>query len=189
MASDQDSMGFISEVNGQCQPSGHTDHSWIFPTLLLIWHGVVLIYANMLVYETRNLHKLSDSKHVAIAVFNSLQLLIVAISLIFGGKSQDASYMIRVFFVFLNNSCVLFLVVLRKIYACLIGQGDKLPNIHDMRAKDRRSRDFQSVLRGEISSMPGSGGLDCGVDISHPKEVKREHNDKEDCEPRRTLTG
>jgi ABC-type sugar transport system substrate-binding protein len=148
-ASSRDAAGSISEVKGQCQPAGNTDVFWVFPVLLLIWHGMVLVYANVLVYETRNLHKLSDSKHVAIAVFNSLQLLILTISLIFGGNSEDASYMIRVFFVFLNNLCVLFLVVLRKIYACLIGRGGELPNIHDIQAKQNRSRDFRSALRLE----------------------------------------
>jgi len=130
--------GYMTEVYGHCASS----EAWavLFPFLLLAWHFGVLIYANWLTYATCQLHKISDSKHVAIALFNSIELLLVGVPLLilFQGNVA-ASYLVLVLFVFLNNIWVLGLVVYGKLYLCLTGRGDSLPDFHRVRGSTRMS--------------------------------------------------
>jgi hypothetical protein len=173
-AKSTDSGGYLIDAYGTC--SSQESYSWVFPFLLLVGHLHVLIYANVLVYQTRRFHKISDSKNVAICLFNSIQLIIVASPLVvLFNDNVAANYLIRVLFVFLTNLWVLLLVVLQKGYVCVKGQGNVLPDFHTVR---RGSATRLSGVGFEVgvhnfdaasSSRRGSGELS---EISHGLDTK-----------------
>jgi hypothetical protein len=103
-------------------------------------HFALLIYANLLAYQTRLYHKISDSKMVAISLFNSIQLLLVAsFMLALSGDNVSVSYAVRVCYAFLNNVGVLALIVCPKVYVCLKGWGNVMPEVHHHTSSRRRS--------------------------------------------------
>jgi hypothetical protein len=107
----------------------------------------LLIYANLLAYQTRLYHKISDSKMVAISLFNSIQLLLVASGmLVLSGDNVSVSYAVRVIYAFLNNVGVLALIVCPKVYVCLRGRGDIMPNIsHQTSSKARTNANISGL--------------------------------------------
>ncbi|CAB9527881.1 Inherit from proNOG: Periplasmic binding protein LacI transcriptional regulator [Seminavis robusta] len=126
-----DEEGYIAEARGACDTS--KQYSFLFPLFIALFHLATLIYANWLAYDTSAYHKISDSKNVAIALFNSIQLLVIVTPLLIVVESSvSTSYFIRVCFVFLNNFGVLMLVVVPKIWKCLQGKGDDIPDLHSM---------------------------------------------------------
>lgn len=64
----QDFNGLILQAVGQCSSNG--TNSWIYPMIIVILHLLLLVYANVLAYQTRAFHKISDSKMAAVCVFN-----------------------------------------------------------------------------------------------------------------------
>jgi ribose transport system substrate-binding protein len=132
----EDSSGFILSARGECRSEG--DHYWVYPTFILLAHFALLIYANLLAYQTRLYHKISDSKMVAISLFNSIQLLLVAsFMLALSGDNVSISYAVRVCYAFLNNIGVLALIVCPKVYVCLKGRGNIMPNISHHRTSSK----------------------------------------------------
>jgi hypothetical protein len=83
----RDSSGFFLSARGQCTSEG--SNYWIFPLTMSVLHFSFLVSANVLAYQTRNYHKISDSRMVAIiCLFNSTQLLLVAtVVLVFSNES------------------------------------------------------------------------------------------------------
>jgi len=119
----------IIEARGVC--SSESENFWIYPTVILIFHFCILMYGNLLAWQTRKFHKISDSRMVAVSLFNSIQLLIVAtIMVALSGDNNSISYIVRASFAFLNNLGVILLVVAPKLYRCFKGQGDVMPNLH-----------------------------------------------------------
>jgi hypothetical protein len=128
VVSEDSSSGFILSARGECRSEG--DHHWVYPMFILLAHFALLIYANVLAYQTRLYHKISDSKMVAISLFNSIQLLLVAsVMLVLSDDNVSISYAVRVSYIFLNNVGVLALIVCPKVYVCLKGRGDVMPEI------------------------------------------------------------
>ena len=114
----QDAMGHILSARGTCTSEGRL--FWIYPTVLLILHFAMLIHGNLLAYGTRQYHRISDSKTVAVSLFNSIQLLLVAtIMFALSGDNVTISYVVRACYAFANNLGVLVLVVLPKVYGAL----------------------------------------------------------------------
>ena len=114
----QDAMGHILSARGTCASEGQ--FFWIYPTVLLILHFAMLIHGNLLAYGTRQYHRISDSKTVAVSLFNSIQLLLVAtIMFALSGDNVTISYVVRACYAFANNLGVLVLVVLPKVYGAL----------------------------------------------------------------------
>jgi hypothetical protein len=147
----EDSSGFILLARGECRSEG--DHYWVYPMVILLTHFALLIYANLLAYQTRLYHKISDSKTVAISLFNSIQLLLVAsFMLVLSGDNVSVSYAVRVSYAFLNNVGVLALIVCPKVYACLKGRGDVMPEVRPHTTSNRRASGFVSGLEPEDES-------------------------------------
>jgi hypothetical protein len=116
-------------------------------------HFALLIYANLLAYQTRLYHKISDSKMVAISLFNSIQLLLMAsFMLALSGDNVSVSYAVRVSYAFLNNVGVLALVVCPKVYVCLKGRGNVMPEVRHHATSRRRSSAHISGLEPEDES-------------------------------------
>mmetsp|Transcript_4401 Transcript_4401/g.12166 ORF Transcript_4401/g.12166 Transcript_4401/m.12166 type:complete len:781 (+) Transcript_4401:129-2471(+) len=152
--SSKDSNGYINEALGQCTSDG--DNYYIYPMIIAILHLGVLIYANYLAYKTSQYHNISDSKSVAICLFNSIQLLLIGAPILaLVGDNVATSYLIRVCFVFLNNFGVLVIILMPKLYKCVIGEGDMLPDfdLHRVSRASRASR--KSKTEGE--NLKGSG--------------------------------
>ena len=158
-----DFNGYITDVHGLCSSDG--DLSYIYPLVLILMHLGVLIYANILAYQTSAFHKLSDSKSVAIALFNSIQLLVIAVPILtLVGDNVTTSYLIRICFVFLNNFGVLCLIVLPKMWQCAIGNGDIIPDIDFAKTHGRQSfsknaqmEQFENLSRFPVSSKSSGG--------------------------------
>lgn len=157
----EDLSGYVSEVNGVCSSDG--ENAYLFPLFIGILHLVVLIYANFLAYQTSAYHRISDSKSVAIALFNSIQLLMIgAPVLALVGDNVGTSYLIRICFVFLNNFGVLALIVLPKMYQCVIGRGDILPEVDLSKSAAAVSENMEA--RSKAVVVPSSAV--CAVDPS-----------------------
>jgi hypothetical protein len=141
----EDSSGFILSARGECRSEG--DHYWLYPMFILLAQFALLMYANLLAYQTRHYHTISDSKMVAVSLFNSIQLLLVAsVMLVLSGDNVSISYAVRVSYAFLSNIGVLALIVCPKVYVCLKGRGDVMPEVrHHTTSKER--------LRGNISGL------------------------------------
>lgn len=155
-SSSEDLSGYITQANGICSSEG--EFSYLYPAAIAILHLGVLIYANVLAYQTSAYHKISDSKSVAIALFNSIQLLLIGAPILaLVGDNVATSYLIRICFVFLNNFGVLVLIVLPKLYQCAVGLGDVLPEV-DFSRISRKSRVTQ--LHGEERSKSGGSSSD-----------------------------
>ena len=122
----EDDAGHILAARGTCTSSsaGVDGGSYfIYPTLIVVLHFVLLIYANVLAYQTRHYHQISDSNMVAISLFNSIQLMLVAmIMFALSGDNVTISYVVRVCYAFLNNLGVLALIVVPKVYGSLFGK-------------------------------------------------------------------
>lgn len=138
-AAAEDLSGYVTQANGVCASSNEA--SYMYPLIIGVLHLAVLVYANVLAYQTSAYHKISDSKSVAIALFNSIQLLLIGAPILaLVGDNVATSYLIRICFVFLNNFGVLVLIVLPKLYLCIMGAGDVLPEV-----------DFKSMRQSKIS--------------------------------------
>ena len=120
----RDFEGLILEARGQCSSEG--GNAWAYPLTIVIIHLAFLVYGNVLAYQTRAFHFISDSKLVAISLFNSIQLLVLATVMVgLSGDNVSISYLIRVCYAFLNNFGVLALVCVPKLYLCVVGKGDE----------------------------------------------------------------
>ena len=64
----QDFNDIILQAVGQCSSDG--TNSWVYPMIIVILHLLLLVYANVLAYQTRAFHRISDSKMAAVSVFN-----------------------------------------------------------------------------------------------------------------------
>jgi hypothetical protein len=132
-----ESDGYVTQVYASCDSPEKL--SAVFPILLVSWHFVTLLYANYLAYQTIHLHRISDSKSVAVAVFHSIELLVIAIPLMILLQGNVAgTYLLVVLFVSLNNAWVLA-IILAKGYACIRGRGNVLPDLHTLRRSTRLS--------------------------------------------------
>ena len=148
-----DQQGYVSAARGQCDTEN--SFSFLYPLAIALFHLATLIYANVLAYQTSDYHKISDSKSVAIALFNSIQLLVIVTPLLVVVDDNVAiSYFIRVCFVFLNNFGVLMLVVVPKLYICVQGLGHLVPDLHTM---SRASTTAPGGRNGKRSSVRVSG--------------------------------
>lgn len=164
-----DKQGYISEARGQCD----TQHgsTLFFPMVIALFHLATLIYANILAYQTSGYHQISDSKSVAIALFNSIQLLVIVTPLLIVVDGNVAiSYFIRTCFVFLNNLGVLMLVVVPKLYLCVLGQGHKVPDLHEIVRASTASG--QRTARSSVRIS--------GIDAFQSSEFQR-HSILSDC--------
>ena len=120
----EDEEGHILSARGTCTSEG--EYFWVYPCIILIFHFSLLSYANLLAYQTRHYHEISDSKMVAICLFNSIQLLLIAtIMYALSGDNVAIGYLVRSSYAFLNNAGVLALVVLPKVYASIFGREQK----------------------------------------------------------------
>lgn len=134
--------GYITRAYGTCSSDGEL--SYLYPATIGMFHLGVLVYGNILAYQTSAFHKISDSKSIAIALFNSIQLLLIGAPILaLVGNNVATSYLIRICFVFLNNFGALVLIVLPKLYQCVMGMGDQLPEV-DFAAISRKRRVTQS---------------------------------------------
>lgn len=52
----RDSQDFILQALGQCSSEG--DYAWVYPMVIVILHLALLVYANVLAFQTRNYHKI-----------------------------------------------------------------------------------------------------------------------------------
>ena len=120
----RDFQDLILEARGECSSEG--DNAWAYPLTIVIVHLAFLVYGNVLAFQTRAFHFISDSKLVAISLFNSIQLLVLATVMVgLSGDNVSISYLIRVCYAFLNNFGVLALVCVPKLYLCVVGKGDE----------------------------------------------------------------
>lgn len=120
----RDFQELILEARGECSSEG--GNAWVYPLTIVIIHLALLVYGNVLAFQTRAFHFISDSKLVAISLFNSIQLLILATVMVgLSGDNVSISYLIRVCYAFLNNFGVLALVCVPKLYLCFVGRGDE----------------------------------------------------------------
>ena len=142
-----DEEGHILSARGTCTSQG--DNYWLLPFFILLLHFGLLIYANILAYQTRRYHEISNSKMVAICLFNSIQLLMIAaIMFALSGDNVSISYLVRSSYAFLNNLGVLLLVVLPKIYSSVFVVG----------GDERRSITVVSGLHPPYPSYSGGNG-------------------------------
>mmetsp|Transcript_7044 Transcript_7044/g.16456 ORF Transcript_7044/g.16456 Transcript_7044/m.16456 type:complete len:774 (+) Transcript_7044:155-2476(+) len=129
----------ILQARGECSSNG--ENYWIYPVVLLLLHLTVLIYGNILAWQTRRFHQISDSRMVAVSLFNSIQLLMVAaIMLSLSDDNVAISYVVRASYAFLNNVGVVVLIVGPKLYKCITGKGDIIPNIHAVASRAAGNR-------------------------------------------------
>ena len=85
--------------------------------VIVILHLLLLVYANVLAFRTRQFHRISDSKMAAVSVFNSIQLLILAsIMVAMSGNNVSIAYIIKVCYAFLNNFGVVALSKYHSLY-------------------------------------------------------------------------
>jgi len=186
-SSSDDLNGYVNEAVGECDSEG--DNYWVYPLLIALLHVAVLIYANWLAYATSKYHNISDSKAVAICLFNSIQLLLIGAPILaLVGGNVATSYLIRICFVFLNNFGVLVIIVLPKLFKCMIGHGNDLPQLA-LTEISRKSRGDGLPGSGEKSSgnASGDGGkTDHALQTRRPPGVKKSFDDDdEDCDPER----
>jgi len=155
-SSSKDLNGYITEARGECASEG--DNYYLYPLFIAILHFVVLVYANILAYQTSRYHKISGSKSVAICLFNSIQLLLIGAPIVaLVGDNVATSYLIRICFVFLNNFGVLLIIVLPKLYQCMLGKGDKVPTIYNF-TKSEAARSQVGGFAGMESVNPDEQG-------------------------------
>jgi len=110
-----DFNGIILQAVGQCSSDG--ENSWAYPMVIVLLHLLLLVYANVLAFQTRQFHRISDSKMAAVSVFNSIQLLILAsIMVAMSGNNVSIAYIIKVCYAFLNNFGVVALSKCHSLY-------------------------------------------------------------------------
>ena len=110
-----DFQGIILSAMGQCSSEG--ENSWVYPMVIVILHLLLLVYANVLAFQTRQFHRISDSKMAAVSVFNSIQLLLLAtIMVAMSGNNVSIAYIIKVCYAFLNNFGVVALSKYHSLY-------------------------------------------------------------------------
>jgi hypothetical protein len=137
----EDTSELILSAHGECY--SESPNFWIWPLAILAVHFSFLIYGNFLAYQTRHCHRISDS----ICLFNSIQLLLVAsVMLALSGDNVAISYYVRASYAFLNNVGVLFLIVGPKLYLCITGRGDIMPEVGKTTSRASAS-DSQSPMK------------------------------------------
>ncbi|CAJ1961061.1 unnamed protein product [Cylindrotheca closterium] len=159
----RDFEGTILQARGECSSNG--ENFWVYPVVLILLHLAVLIYGNILAWQTRKFHQISDSRMVAVSLFNSIQLLMVAVIMLsLSGDSVAISYVVRASYAFLNNAGVILLIVGPILYKCMVGKGNVMPNIHDVASRAVGSRDSIEESRTYISgfAIPTSSGIGQG---------------------------
>ena len=110
-----DFNGIILQAVGQCSSDG--ENSWAYPMVIVLLHLLLLVYANVLAFQTRQFHQISDSKMAAVSVFNSIQLLILAtIMVAMSGNNVSIAYIIKACYAFLNNFGVVALSKYHKLW-------------------------------------------------------------------------
>jgi len=152
----QDFNGIILQAVGQCSSEG--DNSWVYPMVIVILHLLLLVYANVLAFQTRKFHKISDSKMAAVSVFNSIQLLILAtIMVAMSGSNVSIAYIIKACYAFLNNFGVIALMILPKLYECYKKKGDRISiSLTNLRTRNN----YQAHTGGYISGLGDVSHID-----------------------------
>ena len=158
----RDFQDLVLQARGECSSAG--PNAWVYPFVILIFHLALLIYGNVLAFQTRHVHRISDSKLVAISLFNSIQLLILAtVIIVLSGDNVSISYLIRASYAFLNNFGVIALVVVPKLYPCLIGKGNKTvinTRVSEISGLNAPSLSLQSVHMNRQSTAQSGNGED-----------------------------
>jgi len=153
----QDFNGLILQAVGQCSSNG--TNSWVYPMIIVILHLLLLVYANVLAYQTRAFHKISDSKMAAVCVFNSIQLLLIATIIVaMSGNNVAIAYIIKACYAFLNNFGVIALMILPKLYKCLLNKGDDVNLAVSGIRNTRRSQ--PPTQQGNISGLGDVSHID-----------------------------
>ena len=66
----RDSQDFILQALGQCSSEG--DYAWVYPMVIVILHLALLVYANVLAFQTRKYHKIRYVSIILCAYLSTL---------------------------------------------------------------------------------------------------------------------
>merc|ERR1711988_1387952 len=143
-----------------------SDHPWAYMSLIIVILLVSLLYACYLCYQSRNIPtEFQEGKWINMAMVSNLQILVLGVPvMIMVADNPGVSYFMRAGIIFLNDTGVLLLMFLPKIFAVHYGT--------DERAKNTNVT--------AVTSTNNSGGSDHSIHI--PESVKEE-DEKGDGEP------
>ena len=115
--------GFVVESIGEC--TSHSGLTYVFLASIVGFHIMVLSFVTYYCFKTIHINgAFSEAKHVRIAIFSSLQLLLFSIPvMIILGQNPDpeTSLFVRSGVIFLNDSSALLFIVCPKIYYIAFG--------------------------------------------------------------------
>merc|ERR1711988_64801 len=107
-----------------------SDHPWAYMSLIIVIHLVSLLYAYYLCYQSRNIPtEFQEGKWINMAMVSNLQILVLGVPvMIMVADSPDVSFFMRAGIIFLNDTGVLLLMFLPKIYAVHYGTDERAKN-------------------------------------------------------------
>ena len=111
---DRDDFAKTGGSTGKCV----MDSAWPFILPLLSIQGLCYCYANMLLYQAREVHTyFKESKYITMAMFSSVQVFALSIPVIVIVMDMpDANLLVRALAVFINDFALLALIFFPKMY-------------------------------------------------------------------------
>ncbi|CAB9507807.1 expressed unknown protein [Seminavis robusta] len=154
-ATEWDHNGYIVQASGQC--GVQNDWSLLIPLGIAVFHLTILLYGNVLSYQTKECHKHivgGGIRGIVVALFLAFQLLLVTTPVlvvvqVYNG-SVSASYLIKVCFVFGHCMSILLSVVVPRVHWYLGGERQVVW------ADDTKKEEKQRVLNAILASGGGN---------------------------------
>ena len=169
-----------SEISsyGTCTiDSDKPDFIWkIFVSILGIVNGVALVMANWAAYKARHLStELGESKWIAMAMGSLLQLLLVAIPILFLVRDNpSAKYFVSTSIVFVITLSILGFIFVPKIIAHYEREKERESTVNSTRASNTGMNHRWSNNKTNSDSNPGNG-LKVNLVVSCVCPVVHEH--------------
>ncbi|KAL1498923.1 hypothetical protein AB1Y20_013444 [Prymnesium parvum] len=110
----RDPYGRTTKSYGQCTAP---ENVWVYLALLITMHGLLLIFANFLVYQLRHVpSEYNEGKYVGISLANNLQTSVIALMLLFlVVENPKVTYSTKFFEVYWSATVTLLMMFVPKV--------------------------------------------------------------------------
>ncbi|KAL1507932.1 hypothetical protein AB1Y20_007536 [Prymnesium parvum] len=157
--------GEITESRGRCTADSEV---WIWLSLIIVLHGVLLMFGNYLVYQLRNVpSEFNEGKYVGFSLANNLQTLVLALMLLLLiSETPVISYITKFFAVFWTATVTLLMMFVPKIQQVHFAEDDsdlveanKLRKAGRKTAKTRQGADGNGGCDSQRNSCDMTGSI------------------------------
>ncbi|KAL1498902.1 hypothetical protein AB1Y20_013424 [Prymnesium parvum] len=141
----RDPYGRPTKSYGQCTAP---ENVWVYLALLIAAHGLLLIFANFLVYQLRHVpSEYNEGKYVGISLANNLQTSVIALMLLFlVVESPRVTYSTKFFEVYWSSTVTLLMMFVPKVILVHFNDESDLSLANQALKEAKKSRSLHSKM-------------------------------------------